>query len=79
MYNKTTSAYFSKYGKIINADDFINDETIDFDYFETTNKLVESLYIYDSEVIIHCTDGISMLCISDDLISKKNLQYKYTN
>ena len=75
MYNKTTSAYFSKYGKIINADDFINDETIDFDYFETTNKLVESLYIYDSEVIIHCTDGISMLCISDDLNSKNLVKF----
>ena len=75
MYNKTTGPYFAKYGTIIKNKDYQHDNSLDVDIFETSIRSIDSTYYYDSEIIIECVEGISMLCLTDNNNKEKILEF----
>ena len=75
MYDKTSSPYFTKYGSIVKNNDFKDNPDLEVDIFETSIRHITSTYLYDSEIIIECIEGISMLCLSDNQLSNDIVKF----
>ncbi len=63
MYNKTTSAYFLKYGKI--TDSFKTNKKLKKKKYKITNKEVNTLYAYDTSVYIEVVEGMAIVVIGN--------------
>ncbi|MEG0176817.1 helix-turn-helix transcriptional regulator [Anaerorhabdus sp.] len=63
MYNKTTSAYFLKYGKI--TDSFRDHKEFKKKTIRITDKKVASLTMYDQPVYVEMVDGMAIIVIAD--------------
>ncbi|MEG2751654.1 MAG: hypothetical protein RR916_07595, partial [Anaerorhabdus sp.] len=63
MYNKTTSAYFLKYGKI--TDSFKTNKKLKKKKYKITNKEVNMLYSYDTSVYIEVVEGMAIVVIGN--------------
>ncbi|SJZ85722.1 helix-turn-helix transcriptional regulator [Anaerorhabdus furcosa] len=63
MYNKTTSAYFLKFGKI--TDSFRTNKDLKKKKFKVTNKVISTLYAYSQDVYVETVDGMAIVAIAD--------------
>lgn len=63
MYNKTTGAFFLKFG---NVTENIPNDTYETEVLTRKNKTIVDLHCFDKHVIVEAIDGIAMLVIMDD-------------
>lgn len=63
MYNKTTGAFFLKFG---NVTENIPNDTYETEVLTRKNKTIVDLHCFDKDVIVEAIDGIAMLVIMDD-------------
>lgn len=61
MYNKTTSAYFLKYGKI--TDSFKTNKNLKKKKVRITNRSVSTLFAFDKSVYIEVVEGMAIIVI----------------